>query len=117
MNIFELTRVDDGTPAATLRRGVIVVEPGDATHYELRVDRDKRIAVGVVGAIDDGDASGIVALAFDTRGMVVHPFGDYAKRNDPTAQYTKEVLAFFCALALGEPCREPDYLAARRRRG
>lgn len=88
-SIFGYERIDRDEAAAgrlATRNGeIIVVEPGDATHYELRVDKYSRTCVAVVGALDDRDSSGVLVMAFNTRGPITHPFGRYAERTDPTA--------------------------------
>lgn len=88
---------------------VFKMEPGDMTHYELRIGA-RGIAQACVGDIY-AEQSGLFVSRiphYDDDELVVAIYGR-------VSEYTRDALTYFCKLALGIPCDEPAAFTQRRR--
>lgn len=93
---------------------LFIVEPGDATHYEMVVDVKKRFAYMVVGEWD-GDGSGVMTVNYKDKQEDKHYADGCGMDIGLPSTHTKEVCFYFCCLALGISVKEPETLAWRRR--
>lgn len=115
MGLEHLTHVRDDRPACQLKPGypairpVWVIEPGDATHYELAERGDMVFAC--VGHID-APVNGILVLLAPGNPQG-HRFMRVIEVNKPS-EYTVAVLTYYASIALGVEAEEPIDLSARR---
>lgn len=101
-------------PAAWERQhGIVCVEPGDMTHYEVwaPVGPGSGMVRAEVGEIGTGTAGLIMCQLPGPGDGHLHwvDIGDGC-----LTRYTRAVLEYLCKLAVGIECDEPGFWAARR---